>query len=366
MVEQVRYSKKQVENAGKKLRRDDLISNKDEFSEVMEILSFWRFCHEYPLEQAFKILQDEVGKEEKHPIYGKRLKRHISISTKLRRFDQMSLRNMQDIGGCRAVVQSIKKVRKIVSALKNRPEFRSNQGRTKTKDYIKNPKPDGYRGYHIVGHFLDQTGDKKLIEVQLRTYIQHYWATAVEIVDTFTKQALKSNQGQKQWADFFSDVSRMFALMEEMHSFASMSPEERFVLFSKKVSQNPESVAECKALKKAMSRLGVIKKLEAYANSLQIMNQQIEDKLITGYIILIITIKEDSGEVVSHVFTPEEAQEAERDYLKQEKKHAGKDDVVVAMVSTSAMGEIKKAYPNYFADSTYFIALLHLIRIAQV
>ena len=64
-------------------------------------------------------------------------------------------------------------------------------------DYIDNPKVDGYRGYHLIGAFPDKDGDRRLIEIQVRTSIQHDWATALEIVDLFTGQALKSNQGKK-------------------------------------------------------------------------------------------------------------------------------------------------------------------------
>ncbi len=332
----------------------------------MDVLSYWRFSHEVPLERAFDILQEEVGTVERHPIYGKRLKRQNSISVKLRRFEKMNLRNMQDIGGCRAVVSSEKKIRKIARALKKRPEFKASGGGYRTKDYIKNPKPDGYRSYHVVGQFLGNDGEKKLIEIQLRTYIQHYWATAVEIVDTFTRQALKSNQGEKAWADFFSAVSSMFALMESIPVFSSLSPQDRWVEFSKMLLSDKSAASMCKELKKALNKLGVIKKLEAYANSLQIMNEQIESQSINGYVIIVVTIKDSEGEVVSRIYAPNKASDAEREYIKQEKKYAGKDNVVVAMVSTSSMGEIKRAYPNYFADSTNFIALLHLIRIAHV
>jgi len=359
-----KYTKKQVERAGKKLPCDSLFSNGEEFSEVMDILSFWRFSHEVPLERAFEILQEEVLKVEKRPIFGKRLKRHSSISLKLRRFDKMSLKNMQDIGGCRAVASSQKKVRKVVAALKKYPEFRNSRGNFKIKDYIKKPKDDGYRSFHIIGYFPNQAGEKKLIEIQLRTYIQHYWATALEIVDIFTNQALKSNQGDKNWADFFIGTSYMFALIEDIPLFHSMSAGQRLQKFSATLRRNPKAVEKWKDLKKLMAKLKVIKALEAYANSLQIMNEQIETKSINGYVILIITIKETEGEVLSKVFTPEGSQKAEEEYIKSEKKYAGKDNVVVAMVSTSSMGEIKTAYPNYFADSSSFIALLHLIRIA--
>ena len=53
------------------------------------------------------------------------------------------------------------------------------------------------------------------VELQIRSKIQHAWATAVEIVDTFTKQALKASHGHKDWMDFFRYTSAEFALMED-------------------------------------------------------------------------------------------------------------------------------------------------------
>ena len=42
-----------------------------------------------------------------------------------------------------------------------------------------------------------------LVEIQIRSKLQHLWATAVETVDFFTSQTIKSNQGQKEWVTFF-------------------------------------------------------------------------------------------------------------------------------------------------------------------
>jgi len=41
-----------------------------------------------------------------------------------------------------------------------------------------------------------------LIEIQIRSKLQHIWATAVETVGFFTGQAIKSNEGEKEWNDF--------------------------------------------------------------------------------------------------------------------------------------------------------------------
>jgi hypothetical protein len=55
---------------------------------------------------------------------------------------------------------------------------------------------------------------------------------------------------------------------------------------------------------------------------------------------------------------------AEMLYIKAEKLASGKNYIVVALVSTTAVGGIKEAYPNYFADSTEF--LHHLVLITSV
>ncbi len=39
--------------------------------------------------------------------------------------------------------------------------------------------------------------------MQIRTAVQHSWATAVEVVGAFTAQSLKSSQGNEKWLDFF-------------------------------------------------------------------------------------------------------------------------------------------------------------------
>ena len=207
-----RYSGKEVIKAGESFLSDDVFADEEKFNNSMDILSYWRFQHEFPLEAALDILKTEAGARDKSAIFAKRLKRYPSIVAKLRRFPKMKLKNMQDIGGCRAIVATPKKVYQIARELRKRPEFKNSAGRIRFKDYIKKPKDDGYRGYHLIGSFNDQRGDRKLIELQLRSTIQHDWATALEIVDLFTGQALKSNQGEENWKSFFFLVSQHFAL----------------------------------------------------------------------------------------------------------------------------------------------------------
>ena len=52
------------------------------------------------------------------------------------------------------------------------------------------------------------------------------------------------------------------------------------------------------------------------------------------------------------LFKSDENEDAEKMYLEYEKEVTGDAHLVVALVSTIAVGGIKKSYPNYFADST--------------
>ena len=194
-----KYTGKQVRRAGEILRDFNIPTETDEFQWGLEVLSYWRFTHETPLGEAIELLEKSSLNHDKDAIFAKRLKRAVSILRKLLRYQSMSLKTMQDIGGCRAVFSNEKKLRKTVRELKRHPEFRIPNGGYRAKDYIKTPKADGYRSYHLVGKFTAADGTSKSIELQLRTQIQHYWATAVEIVDLFTGQALKSNQGDPEW-----------------------------------------------------------------------------------------------------------------------------------------------------------------------
>ncbi|WP_457767666.1 RelA/SpoT domain-containing protein [Cyanobium sp. ULC082] len=61
-------------------------------------------------------------------------------------------------------------------------------------NYQAEPKPSGYRGIHLIYRYRSnksETYNGLLLEVQIRSPLQHAWATAVETVGTFLKQSLK-------------------------------------------------------------------------------------------------------------------------------------------------------------------------------
>jgi ppGpp synthetase/RelA/SpoT-type nucleotidyltranferase len=358
-----KYTGKQVIKAGEKLLDDGIIDRHQEFEHAMDVLSYWRFSHEVPLGEAFKAIQDVILEIDKQAIFAKRLKRHISIVNKLKRFNKMKLKNMQDIGGCRAILSSSKKLTQVVRVLKKKREFKGSEGKIKSKDYINHPKDDGYRGYHLVGQFRDELGEMKNIEVQLRTALQHYWATALEIVDIFTGQALKSNQGNEDWKVFFRVVSEQFAVMENIHLFKVDDIRKQKEYFEK-VKESPSVMGSCVATQKYSKKLEVVKKLEAFAHSVKIVGDLLEKSSVDSYVLIEVdTLK---CTVTRCLFNSEENQKAETKYIEAEKIAAANNSLVVALVAATKVGGIKNAFPNYFADSTEFLKHLLIVTDAPI
>lgn len=355
-----KYSGKQVIKAGERFLDDAILDDQKQFESAYSILSYWRFSHEYALESCLKEVSSIAKKHDPNSIFAKRLKRFISIVLKLRRFPKMKLKNMQDIGGCRIIVSNQKKLYKIVRDLKNKDQFKDTNGRSKYKDYIENPKEDGYRGYHLIGKF-GKDNQIRNIEVQLRTKIQHSWATTLEIVDLFTGQALKSNLGKDDWIDFFSNTSIQFSIMDSISSFENLKEEKQFNQYAKKVRLlGEEAVNSCELVQFYEVKLKVSRQLNAFANSLKIVDNNFVNKKIEGYIL--IEVDTDKASVQTSVFDKSDNNLTEESYAEAEKRAADYPEIVVALVSTDSIGGIKSAYPNYFADSTDFLKYLEYIK----
>jgi len=355
MSEIATFSGKAISRAGETLIEPG-VAEKDaaRFETAMAALSYWRSTHEKPLEQAYALLGRSALKIDPTVVLAKRLKRAPSIVAKLERFREMKLRNMQDIGGCRAILPTQKKVLKLVRELKLRKDFR-------VKQYIENPKEDGYRGIHLIGDFSAGVEGKRSIEIQLRTQIQHAWATAVEIIDLFTGQAIKSNRGQERWKDFFKSASVQFALIEQlgpskMRNMNVMAEAILSKLEGRLSPKNEEIQHSCEQVYRLSRKLNVLENFKAFASSLKITDDKLSVEPHDGYVLLTIDVKRKR--LSMSVFDKADFDKAAAKYLEQEKQAGIGGQKVVVLVSTEAVGGIKAAYPNYFGDSSRFISLL--------
>jgi len=84
---------------------------------------------------------------DKQALVVQRLKRGSSIFNKLFREKGMSLERMEDIAGCRAVLNKVEDVKRLYNVLKISSTKHTLH---RERDYISNPKDSGYRGVHLV------------------------------------------------------------------------------------------------------------------------------------------------------------------------------------------------------------------------
>lgn len=197
------FSRKDVNKAGAVL----IDPNVDDLSrsEALTIVNNWRASHYFPLNAIQNGLRQKAVKVNERSLVAQRIKRLPSILQKLRDIETMKLAEIQDIGGCRAVVESMPQVRRLVFLHKM---SKHKHVLVKENDYISNPKETGYRSFHLVYKYRSPSGayevyDGLKIEIQLRTKLQHSWATAVETVGAFSRQALKASRGADDWLRFF-------------------------------------------------------------------------------------------------------------------------------------------------------------------
>ena len=332
----VEYSRSQIIKAGKTVKKADVpVEN---ILNAIDIIDNWRAAHAYPLHVMYMHLR-RMANNRSDIIVAERLKRLESIIMKLRREPNMSLWMMQDLGGCRFIVPTIEEVYCFARKYQN---SRIRHKLVSEYDYINNPKVSGYRSLHLVYEYhSDKQADynrNMLIELQFRTHLQHLWATAVETMGLFTKQSLKSGQGDEDIKRFFVLVSSLFALREGMPVV-------------------PGTLADEKEL---ISELEEIDDRRHFVEKLDAMNVIVEydkaDKLKKqGYVLLVLNYSTHRLRVVP--FLPSQYDQANELYSEIEATSAETNSDAV-LVRVSSYKSLKSAYPNYFSDIGEFVNIL--------
>lgn len=329
-----KHSKGAVRRAGKRLIAP---RNNEEYLDSLDVLNNWRAAHACPLNSIQTSLRYRATQVSEDAIISQRLKRAQSIKGKLQRFRGMQLHTMQDIGGCRATLQSIQEVYELKALLESNPLKSELVHET---DYIRVPKPSGYRGIHRIYKYRStrpSPHDGLFIEVQIRSIIQHAWATSVEIAGTFLGESLKSGEGTPEWLEFFNLVGSLFATLEGYGPVEIN--EQKFQKIKDRVNELNEE-------------LSITEKLKAFSVMTQHTNYIVAEK---GYFLLTLKIDERSIDV--KYYPKGTLAYATEDYgkLEEEYKNENTNIVLVAVESVSAL---KKSYPNYFADSGIFLGTL--------
>lgn len=330
-------SKRKIDQIGEILKQDGRLNEKEQ----LDLLQ-WRNSFSSTLDYYHSKLKTIVEKDEVLTI-ARRLKRIESIQIKLKRFKTMRLSTLQDIAGVRLVVKDEK------SLLETFTRLRGLSTRHKLKrldDYHNNPKKDGYRGVHLIY----QKEDQGMIEIQLRTELQHIWATAVETYGVLQNTSFKTGEGEHDWKEFFALLSSYFSIKENC-----LPTDEYSKLSKNKINSK---------LKKSIKGLSVIERLNATTNNLEVIINKFNDTGRRGkYAILELDLKNKLTKV--ELFNKKDESKAIQIYTERELSISDQNFRNIVFVNVENINRLDKSYPNYFLNTNRLLELLSKIMLGE-
>lgn len=325
------FSKRQINNAGLTIINPNVTL--DEYIAALDIVDNWRAAHAYPMNTFAVNLKRQVSDIDGAMVV-QRLKRLDTICYKLVRYPEMNLYRMQDLGGCRVIVPTVDDVYKVKTRLEN---SRIRHIPKTPKNYIETPKPDtGYRGVHLIYKYKSEKNtdyNGLLVEIQIRTKLQHLWATAVETVGVFTDNGLKFNQGSEDWLLFFKLVSALFSIEEGTPIVEGVPTDLRELLeLLRSVEQKLNAIEKIHTIGVVTDSVGHVTKRQH-----------------KGYYLLILDLDQWKIQVKTFDGIEKGLDDATNAYNEFEKNKGSKKQDAV-LVSAESYETLVDAYPNYFAN----------------
>ncbi len=341
-----------VPNVSKKLldRHGETLAKSENWTSETEALSCvnqWREAHAYTINTFRANLAKKLrAKYETETLLVQRLKRMPTIINKLRRTENsyMKITQMQDIAGLRVIFSRIDDVYRLADDLKNKSNFKHNL--IDEKDHINKPRStDGYRSLHLVYKYQSKNHsgshyDGLRIELQIRTKLQHSWATAVETVDMILNDSLKFRQGDARWQYFFTLVSNAFSFKERT---TPVLPELSY----------EKTLLELKVLQAEL-------KVNDILAGFSVASRDIQKG--TRWASHLITLNVTEKKVRIESFTEEKVAEAAKRYAAVEKEAHNNKSLYPVLVSAEKVDQLMRAYPNYFGDTKYFLTELNALK----
>ena len=152
-------------------------------NEYKKLMTYYE-CAMMEIETKFKVLSKEYSLlKDRVPINSIkcRLKTPESIVKKLDKYGlELNIDNIQnnisDIAGIRVICSFVGDVYSLAESLMKQDDINI----LEIKDYIKNPKANGYRSLHLIVEipiFLEKVKKLMKVEIQLRTIAMDFWAS---------------------------------------------------------------------------------------------------------------------------------------------------------------------------------------------
>lgn len=195
-----------------------------QFQELMMMYS----CAIREVRTKLEVLNDELSiRHKRNPInhITSRIKRPLSIIQKLKRYDapytvEAIEANLNDVAGIRVICSFIDDIYAVADMLLKQDDITL----IRRKDYIQNPKSNGYRSLHLIVEipvFFSEQKRNMRVEVQIRTIAMDFWANVDHQLKY--KQDIenpeKISAELKECADIIAQTdARMLAIKNQIYS----------------------------------------------------------------------------------------------------------------------------------------------------
>jgi ppGpp synthetase/RelA/SpoT-type nucleotidyltranferase len=306
------------------------------FDEAFNKIAAFRATHAYPLRIVTTILRQRARAVDPSATVYARTKRMASIIAKLVRTPSMQTTTMQDLVGCRAVVGTIEAVKSLAEQFR---DIAPKLDDPREYNYVEHPKPDGYRSMHFVVKYvpksrLFQATPSRRVEIQIRSILQHKWATALETIDLFTAQTLKTGGGLHFWKRFFALTSSLFAMKEN----CPVVPDS--------AANSEELLQEARGL---WTGLRIRDQFNGWITAAQTLIPQ-EHGTNAMYLIEI-----DVDKKTTNVKVFSNLREAYQEYGNAERKNQLFQGRSAVLVSALSVNQLRGAFPSYYGDTKAFL-----------
>lgn len=317
-------------NQLEKIRNRFLECGKDALSEsdYIELHNF-RMSYRDSLKQVYNLVNRIAQSVDNKSITTFRIKRIESILSKMERQPKMDPKRMNDVAGCRCILSKVKSIYDVIQRLTEEitssPQYKNFTIHGKVWDYIQEKREDGYRSVHIV----IKTSEKKCIEIQLRTFEQHNWATLVETTDLIYETKLKELHEPKDLYKF--------------HQLLSI--------------ETPTSEQKRQIVKIDRKRSYVAKLLDVYVRNNQNLYVNFDRKSAGNGDYYLLAADSTGQPTIRRFIAFEDAEDA---YFKEFIDYHQSKNIVLAYIGDAKFERVMVAYNNYFLNNNQLLE--HVVR----
>lgn len=330
----MKLTKTKIDRAGIALSKGEFRSE-EELLELEGVFDEYRKSHLQPLSETTIELQNWLNAYGGSYYIAQRLKRKPQIIRKLNRLS-VRLTQLQDIGGCRIIVEKNQDVDKLRKFIEEKISTQSNFKLNRSTDYREKGRDDtGYRSLHLM---LEKNGIK--LELQIRSRIQHYWAESIERTSVIYGYHLKEKEGDQAVIGYFKQLSDIFYEIE-----AGREPHAQEKLELDQLRARSEAIIESSDKNKVFN---------SYVNEdiIKTLSEK-EARNKNGLNNWIIVFDWNSGAFVSWDIINRNPDDAIAAYVQYENMFPASAGYEVVMIGSSDVATVRQTHSHYFGIESY-------------